>query len=126
MRGRSNSRLSTPRPARISAKPGPGTSGNERIAPARMSNPPPMAMPKRRQKRIAGERLVLPAGGVGSSAAKEDPVGGVTSLFDIAVVQIVQMQQQLGPFGRGYLDARQHPPVVRTVIAIVEQADVPA
>src|SRR4029077_3531553 len=60
------------------------------------------------------------------SRAEEHPVRGVAGLLDIGVVQLIQVLQELRPRGRRHLDARGHAAMVRTVIAIVEQADVPA
>ena len=51
---------------------------------------------------------------------------GLRGLFDVGVVQLVQVLQELRPLGRRHLDAGEHAPVVRAVIAVVEQADVPA
>src|SRR5882672_4105362 len=69
--------------------------------PSRRSNPPP------------------------ASFRQEGAVGGVRRFLGVGITQGLQMAQEILALGLRDLDAREHPAIVRAVIAIVEQRDVP-
>ena len=58
--------------------------------------------------------------------AEEHAVGWVGGFLDVRVVEFLQVQQEVRALGPGHLDAGEHPAVVRAVVAVVEQRDVPA
>ena len=58
--------------------------------------------------------------------AEKHPVGGIRRLVDVGVVQLAQVKREIvGVRGR-HLHAGQHAAVIRAVVAVMEQADVPA
>src|SRR5690606_33204917 len=129
LRGSSNSRLKMARPSAMVRTPGPGSTIIAR--PAITATPPPRPINTRFPKRSTCQCMAMRAGssgagGGGPSAAEEDAVGGVSRLFHIGVAQVVQVQAQLLAVGQGHLHTRQHPALIGAVVAIVEQADVPA
>ena len=63
---------------------------------------------------------------VAASRAEENLVGRVAGLLGVRVVQLLQMLHEVRAICGRHLDAGKHAAVVRAVIAIVEQADVPA
>src|SRR5207244_2414369 len=61
----------------------------------------------------------------GSPSDQEQPVCGVARLLGVRVTEIFQESPELLHLARRNLHADQHPAVVRAVVAVVEQADVP-
>src|SRR5690606_34157262 len=127
IRGSSNSRLKMARPNAMVRTPGPGSTIIAR--PASPTTPPPSPIITRFPKRSTCQCIAMRAGSGGAggpSAPEEDAVGGVCRLFHIGVAQVFQVQAQLLAVGERHLHTRQHPALVGAVVAIVEQADVPA
>src|SRR5258706_3030606 len=60
-----------------------------------------------------------------ASPGQKGAVGGVRRFLGVGIPQGLQMAQELLALGLRDLDAREHPAIVRAVIAIVEQRDVP-
>ena len=57
---------------------------------------------------------------------REDTAGGIVRFVPIAIPQSVQPAQEIGTLRQGHLQAHQHPPIGGAMIAVMEQADVPA
>src|SRR5260221_4810590 len=60
-----------------------------------------------------------------ASLGQKGAVGGVRRFLGVGITQGLQMAQEFLALGLRDLDAREHPAIVRAVIAIVEQRDVP-
>src|SRR5690349_23928322 len=61
-----------------------------------------------------------------ASAAEEHPISRVRRLVGVVVAEPVQENPEFGAVARWDLHADEHAAVVVAVIAVVEQADVPA
>src|SRR5689334_15739941 len=61
-----------------------------------------------------------------ASAAEEHPIGGVGRLVDVVVAEAVEERAELGAVARRDLHPDEHAAVVVAVVAIMEEADVPA
>src|SRR5262249_42292038 len=59
-------------------------------------------------------------------AAQEKAVGRVVGLVPVRVAELCEVLGEARPVRRRHLDARKHAAVIGAVIAVVEQADVPA
>src|SRR6478736_259813 len=60
------------------------------------------------------------------SAAEEHPVGGIGRFVDVVVAETVEKTPELRAVLRRHLHADEHTAVVRAVVPVMEQADVPA
>src|SRR5579872_2433680 len=61
-----------------------------------------------------------------SKSTQKHPIRRVSGLFDVLVVQIAQVLEEVGPFAGRHLDTGEDAPVIGAMIAVMEQADVPA
>ena len=123
-----------PRPSRTTRSPGPGSA-------ARPGRPRRRSRRRRRSRFLHAARVAwharrcwwwsaaawwCSAAEPPGSVAKEDPIGRIGRLVHVGVAQLAQVQAQLLALRGRHLDACQHAAVIRTVIAVMEQADVPA
>src|SRR5262245_7881697 len=58
-------------------------------------------------------------------SAQKESVRGVARLVDVRVAELGEEPAELAHLARRHLHADEHPPVVRALVAVVEQADVP-
>src|SRR5947208_2133738 len=58
-------------------------------------------------------------------AAEKQPICDVVGLFDVVVAEAVEKRAKRGLVVGRHLHADQHPAVIRAVIPVMEQADVP-
>src|SRR5678816_1767506 len=66
------------------------------------------------------------ATGCRGAAAEEHPIGGFGRFVDVVVAETVEETPELRAVLRRHLHADEHAPVVRAVVSVMEQADVPA
>src|SRR6185503_11557185 len=71
-------------------------------------------------------RRAVPAPSPIFSGPEEDPVDRIVSLFAVGEVQYVEVIDELGGVGRRHVDAREYSPVIRSMVTVVKQRDVPA
>src|SRR6187551_2412266 len=69
---------------------------------------------------------VPPPGNYFASGTEENPVSRIVSLIAVGIVQHIEVIEEVRRVGRRDVDAGQYTPVVRAMIAIVEQRYVPA
>ena len=60
-----------------------------------------------------------------SALAQEYPVSGVIAFFPVCVAEFREVGLELVCFILRHVDTGQNAPIVRTVVAVVKQADVP-
>src|SRR5438105_4633864 len=58
-------------------------------------------------------------------APEEHSIRRVACLLDIVIPEAIEKTAEVGLIARGHLHADQHAPVVRPVIPVMKQADVP-